>query len=283
METQNELEKYNKKEEKKEEKKNKRIAITKKTLFFPFRIIPKKIRTAIHTHYTETKKFTFLAEVCGILGLLVSIAIFYYTNEINRTQKEIESSNRNIEFNQLVTAEKLASLILTKNMEEYKQSPHKVLLDSIIDAEFFFNYYILQSDIYNQSSEFMKSVDSTKKEIDVERIEFIFNSITTFEHKLLFIYEYIENNLTKGLNNSDVVYLQKNLYYIREVKPKQDKFLDLLKKIDKETAKDVGQLKARKVLRIMRDNEFKNKFIDHIKPFISLMEYNYDYILLKKK
>lgn len=86
----------------KEKSKKTKIRIAKKILFFPFIIIPKKIRDYIIQHWKDSNKITLASELCGIVGFIISIIIFFYTMNISNQQNAMEKIARDKETNSIL-------------------------------------------------------------------------------------------------------------------------------------------------------------------------------------
>lgn len=131
-------------------KKEKSRASLISILIFPIFFIPKRVRTVWGMHYKESNKITFTSEICGIIGLCVSLAVFFYTEKISSQQNEMERLERSKEINSILDNSMLHNILLIKGQDKYEKSEYKDFLDEIIKAEHTFYQWVAVADIINE-------------------------------------------------------------------------------------------------------------------------------------
>lgn len=131
-------------------KKEKSRASLISILIFPIFFIPKRVRTAWGMHYKESNKITFTSEICGIIGLCVSLVIFLYTEKISSQQNEMERLERSKEINSILDNSMLHNILLIKGQDKYEKSEYKDFLDEIIKAEHTFYQWVAVADIIDE-------------------------------------------------------------------------------------------------------------------------------------
>lgn len=131
-------------------KKEKSRASLISILIFPIFFIPKRVRTAWGMHYKESNKITFTSEICGIIGLCVSLLVFLYTEKISSQQNEMERLERSKEINSILDNSMLHNILLIKGQDKYEKSEYKDFLDEIIKAEHTFYQWVAVADIINE-------------------------------------------------------------------------------------------------------------------------------------
>lgn len=97
----------------------------------------------LRNHLKKIKGITFLSEICGIIGLVFSIATFFYAQQISEKQSTIEKAARIQEVNSIIDNGLMSKLILIQESDKYRNSKYRNILESIINCEYLFHQNIL--------------------------------------------------------------------------------------------------------------------------------------------
>lgn len=287
----------------KEKSKITKIRIAKKILFFPFRIIPKKIRNYIIQHWKDSNKITLASELCGIVGFIISIVIFFYTMSISNQQNAMEKIARDKEMNSILDKSMFQKISLLKEYR-YDNSIYNSIISNIITIEEDFYNIVLLSDFARLESNVTKdmftniseNISNDKKFIIKVVISYLKN-IRNFINKAQEVTELIHITY-KDISNSDLFSKSQfgdllTVHVAINMAARKQKFDRMKNKLDAKLNQLNKELRTnpneKKLIKITNDfNDFLEKenslFIitNHIRTDVNFLDYTVTQEILKQ-
>ena len=287
----------------KEKSKITKIRIAKKILFFPFRIIPKKIRNYIIQHWKDSNKITLASELCGIVGFIISIVIFFYTMSISNQQNAMEKIARDKEMNSILDKSMFQKISLLKEYR-YDNSIYNSIISNIITIEEDFYNIVLLSDFARLESNVTKDMFtniseniSNDKKFIIKIVISYFKNIQNFINKAQEVTELIHITY-KDISNSDLFSKSQfgdllTVHVAINMAARKQKFDRMKNKLDAKLNQLNKELRTnpneKKLIKITNDfNDFLEKenslFIitNHIRTDVNFLDYTVTQEILKQ-
>lgn len=207
------------KADKREVMKKKVIKKMQYILFFPLKLIPKNIRHYIIQHCQDNNKVTLISELCSVIGLVFSIAIFIYAQEISNQQNEMERTARKQEINYIIDNGMTSKLILLQKDDKYRKSKYKKIFDRIINVEYLF---LTNVTTYKYlKDEWLQIVDEKEAEIYLDAASKYIDHQKIMLDKIVSIRDLIADSSLK----KDTIFMYNALLYYKSFIPKMKTIL----------------------------------------------------------
>lgn len=259
--------------------KNQKAKENQKKSFFSI----KRLLYKVKMHIAKVGEFAFLSETCGILGLIVSILIFSYTEKNNSRLNTIEKNSREKQINSILDKESFLKISVLKGLlNTYDEN--KSIYDSIIaieenfyDLALFNNLAIsdnpIPKDIFKNGNEELSIAYFNKISVIGEKSQNLINSTTNTFKSIL------HSNLYKNPVYSNLIKI-----HIANMPGRKKKIDAVQKKLNDQLEMITIKIKTKNISPIdaaNRLNEFlkkENSFYDIINN-IRIDVYFLDYII----
>lgn len=270
------------------EKHESRTKAIKRILFFPLRIIPKKVRTYISLHWTESNKITIASEICGIIGLIFSIAIFFYAQRISNQQIEIDKVNRKIELNNLIDNNSLLKILLIRNYFDNKQSIYKDVLNYTINAEILlYQNIILNTFNTSENPDYFTIYQEEQAKSYFNK----FHNSSKDEQELIYKLDGTIDILSNSILKKDTIFINKISLIRNDIKSISGKYntniinmnihLSSILKKDNNIKTNYTEI-SNSIIKKIKKDDYINIRVSYYREIIKLFDYTLNYILLSE-